>query len=340
MDFKLLFTKFLNLFHCNNKNYDLKTAKSLCFLGYGYRIGDLLTASFIFREIKKSVPDIIVTVAVEPQYMEFVSSNKYVDKIEELPTKSFSLFRFLRKNKFDVIINLPWDRYSKISMLFYRLSQSKAFIFEKFKYDYEFVNFPLVWEKHEHITQLLTKVVNLFGNKFVDIDYELSLPEKYNKLSFDFINKDFDDKKILLLNPEAFDNTRSLSDKKINDIVDKILNEYKKIKIVLLSYKRQYNFISNKDVIVYKTTNIFDSAYLIKNVDFVLTVDTAIVHIADFYKKKMIVLYSDDKFSIENNFVRFCSINPNTIHIKAEKDKTLNEINVDIIVSALKNIID
>ena len=74
--------------------------------------------------------------------------------------------------------------------------------------------------------------------------------------------------------------------------------------------------------------------------DFVLTVDTAIVHIADFYKKKMIVLYSDDKFSIENNFVRFCSINPNTIHIKAEEDKTLNEIDVDIIVSALKNIIN
>ncbi len=339
MNSKLIFTKILNLFPCNNQNYDIKTAKSLCFLGYGYRIGDLLTASFIFREIKKFVPEMVITVAVESKYMEFVSSNKYIDKIKLLPENTLSLFQFLNKNKFDIIINLPWDRYSKIDMLIYKLSKTKSFVFENSKYNYNFINFPIKWEQNEHITQFLAKIPKVFGNDSVNFDYELSLPNKYNKNLSEIIDEDLTNYKILLFNPEAFEKVRTLCNEKINIITREILKEYKNIKIILLSYKQKYDFIDNKDIIVYKTNNIFDSAAIIKESDFVLSVDTAIVHIADYYKKKMVALYSDDKFSIENNFVRFCSINPDTIKIKAKKDETVNNIDVNIIISALRNMI-
>lgn len=339
MNSKILFTKFLNLFPCNNKNYDIKTAKSLCFLGCGYRLGDLLTASFIFREIKKFIPGMIITVAVESKYMEFISSNKYIDKIELLPETTLSLFNFLNKNKFDVVINLPWDRYSKQNMLIYKLSKAKAFIFENSKYNYNFINFPIKWEQNEHITQFLAKIPRFFGNDSINFDYEFSLPDKYNKNLSELIGEDLTNYKTLLFNPEAFEKVRSLCDEKINIIASEILKECKNVKIILLSYKQKYDFINNKDIIVYKTNNIFNSAAIIKQSDFVLSVDTAIVHIADYYKKKMVALYSDDKFSIENNFVRFCSINPDTIKIKAKKNETVNNIDVNVIISALRNMI-
>ena len=225
-------------------------------------------------------------------------------------------------------------------MLIYKLSKTKAFIFEQPKYNVNFINSPVVWEQNEHFIQLLGKIINLFGNKSINFDYEFSLPDKYNKKISELIDENLRDCKILLFNPEAYDKTRSLSDDKINIIINEILKEYKNIKIILLSYKRKYDFIKNKNIIIYKTNSIFASAAIIKESDFILSVDTSIVHIADHYKKKMVALYSDDKFSIKNNFVRFCSVNQDTIKIKAEENKTVNEIDVNIIVSALKKIIN
>jgi len=344
MNSKFILSKILNLFHkSTQEQYDLKKSKNICFLGYEYRNGDLLVASFIFREIKKVNKDIKIVVAVEKQYQDILNLNPYIDRIEILPTNFFKLLKFLIINKFDVIIDLPWNMYPKSVILAYYLSKAKSFICS-LNYNFKFIDHNLILNKNEHIINFLAKIPKLFGNSNPCLDYDFYIDKQTEDKILNFINLKFDkNSNILVINAQAYSQERTLSENSLRIIVNKILEIYPKLNIIILSYKQNYLPFENSNVVVYNTSTIKESAAMIKYSNYVLTTDTAIVHISDFFNKKMVVLYADDTYSIENNIKRFGSINigKSVIALQTDKKKgTVNDIDINSIINSLEKIIN
>lgn len=336
--FKKLFANTLNLLPSHTvKNYNLQTAKNIVFMGYGYQFGDLLITTPVFREIKRVVPNAKIILAVEQKYKDIVKGNSYIDKIEILPKTCLSVFCFLFKSKADVVIDLPFNNYHKNIIIAYYFSKLKAVIMQTAEYKYKFINYYVEWKENEHFAYFLSNVPKLFGNFNPGISYDLFLPEEDKRHALDFIYAHFNEKcKILLINPEAFIKERTLSVDNVVELVNIINNDCKMLQVIVLSHRQKYPDFLNISAVIYKSQSIMQTASIINLADYVLTVDTSIVHISDFFNKKMIALYSDDKFSVKGNFKKFCSVNSNTVSIKAEKDKTVNDIKKSDILKSLK----
>ena len=102
---------FLLKFLTNKKkvNFDIKKSKKVLILKYD-RIGDMVVATPIFRELKEAFPEISISVLASQINKDVIRNNPYIDEIytnhknsifSDLPT----LLK-LKKKRFDVCIEL------------------------------------------------------------------------------------------------------------------------------------------------------------------------------------------------------------------------------------------
>ncbi|HIE81812.1 MAG TPA: lipopolysaccharide heptosyltransferase family protein, partial [Candidatus Poseidoniales archaeon] len=109
-DSKKIKAKFLKLLTKKNSvEFNLTDAKKVLVLKYD-RIGDMIVATPIFRELKNKYPNISISVLASKGNRDVIKYNPYVDNIYTNYKNSFlkdllSLLK-LRKEKFDVCIEL------------------------------------------------------------------------------------------------------------------------------------------------------------------------------------------------------------------------------------------
>ncbi|MCL2390716.1 MAG: hypothetical protein FWD54_00625 [Endomicrobia bacterium] len=317
-----------------------KSINNILFIRFDNKVGDTIIDTFFIRELKKLFPKSKLTVIIHSPFDALIKDNHHIDKIIIWPyysryvkfIKAASDILKLRKEKYDLIIDIPWPATLKRLIYLYFIKANH--VMTSNLNGFNFVDYPLNFNPAEgHISCVLAKALTNLGAKNVNTDYELFLPEDAElSVSVFFAAKHLDNGKInLLFNPEASSSLRTLKLDKIKDITEKI-NKLDKYNIILLQYLTDYAGI--KGVCTFKSSSISEAAALIKRVDCILTVDTSIAHIADAYNKKMTVLYADDSASVESNSIFFSSKN---ILTKALKAKEINNISSDDIVKSITN---
>ena len=273
--------------------------KSILFLRYDGKIGDMIVNSLMFREIKKVYPDIRIGVIARGAAIDIIKDNPNVDKIYKYykdRKKIKDLALKIKEEKYDLLIDfsemLRVNQMMLINLCGARINTGLD------RKDWELFDLSIESGKDfkwtEHITKRYLAYLIKLGLKKenIDISYDIYLEDekKYEA----FFNEIKESKK-LILNPYGASKHKSFNIETLENIITYLKD--KDIAIILTYFGDKYKeleFLEKKYKYVYipkKIESILDTAILIKKSDYVISPDTSIVHIASAFNKKMITVY-------------------------------------------------
>ena len=328
--------------------------KSILFLRYDGKIGDMVVNSLMFREIKKVYPNIKIGVVARGATIDIIKDNPNVDKIYEYHKdrkKIKDLALIIEEEKYDLLIDFS-EMLRVNQMMLINLCRARFNIGLDRK---EWKLFDLSIESGkdfkwtEHITnRYLAYLVRLgLKRENIDISYEIYLKEE--KKYKDFFNKIKESKK-LILNPYGASKHKSFNIETLENIITCLKD--KDIAIILVYFGDKYKeleFLEKKYSNVYIPKNIvsiLDTTLLISASNYVVSPDTSIVHIASALNKKILTVYppKGGKYGVDHlvwapkseyNKVIFCKdktgtydeIDINTFDFEEMKEDILKLIN-------------
>ena len=273
--------------------------KSILFLRYDGKIGDMIVNSLMFREIKKVYPDIRIGVIARGAAIDIIKDNPNVDKIYEYykdRKKIKDLALKIKEEKYDLLIDFS-EMLRVNQMMLINLCGARINIGLDRK-DWELFDLSIESGKDfkwtEHITNRYLAYLIKLGLKKENIDISYDIYLKDEKKYKAFFNEIKESKK-LILNPYGASKHKSFNIETLENIITYLKD--KDIAIILTYFGDKYKeleFLEKKYKYVYipkKIESILDTAILIKKSDYVISPDTSIVHIASTFNKKMITVY-------------------------------------------------
>ena len=284
--------------------------KSILFLRYDGKIGDMIVNSLMFREIKKLYPDIKIGVVARGAAVDIIRENPNVDKIYEYyknRKKIKDLALKIKEEKYDLLIDFS-EMLRVNQMMLINLCGARINIGLNRK-DWKLFDLSIESGKDfkwtEHIAKRYLAYLIKLGLKKENIDISYDIYLKDEKKYEAFFNKIKEIKK-LILNPYGASKHKSFSIETLENIINYLKN--KDIAIILTYFGDKYKeleFLEKKYKYVYipkKIESIIDTAILIKKSDYVISPDTSIVHIASTFNKKMITVYppKGGKYSVDH----------------------------------------
>ena len=273
--------------------------KSILFLRYDGKIGDMIVNSLMFREIKKVYPDIKIGVVARGAAIDIIKDNPNVNKIYEYykdRKKIKDLALKIKEEKYDLLIDFS-EMLRVNQMMLINLSEARINIGLDRK-DWKLFDLSIESGKDfkwtEHITNRYLAYLIKLGLKkeSIDISYDIYLKDEKKYETFFYKIKE---NKKLILNPYGASKHKSFNIETLENIITYLKD--KDIAIILVYFGDKYKeleFLEKKYKYVYipkKIESILDTAILIKKSDYVISPDTSIVHIASAFNKKMITVY-------------------------------------------------
>ncbi len=328
--------------------------KSVLFLRYDGKIGDMIVNSLMFREIKKVYPDIKIGVIARGAAIDIIKDNPNVDKIYEYykdRKKIKDLALKIKEEKYDLLIDFS-EMLRVNQMMLINLCRARINIGLDRK-DWELFDLSIESGKDfkwtEHITKRYLAYLIKLGLKKENINISYDIYLKDEKKYEVFFNEIKESKK-LILNPYGASKHKSFNIETLESIITYLKD--KDIAIILTYFGDKYKeleFLEKKYKYVYipkKIESILDTAILIKKSDYVISPDTSILHIASAFNKKMITVYppKGGKYGVDHlvwapkskyNKVIFCKdkvgtydeIDINTFNMEEMKEEILKLIN-------------
>ena len=273
--------------------------KSILFLRYDGKIGDMVVNSLMFREIKKVYPNIKIGVVARGAAIDIIKDNSNVDKIYEYykdRKKIKDLALKIKEEKYDLLIDFS-EMLRVNQMMLINLCGARFNIGLNRK-EWKLFDLSIKSDKDfkwtEHITNRYLAYLVKLGLKKENIDISYDIYLKDEKKYEVFFNEIKESKK-LILNPYGASKHKSFSVENLENIINYLKN--RDIAIILVYFGDKYKeleFLEKKYKYVYmpqKIESILDTAILIKESDYVISPDTSIVHIASALNKKMITVY-------------------------------------------------
>ena len=273
--------------------------KSILFLRYDGKIGDMIVNSLMFREIKKVYPDIKIGVVARGAAIDIIKDNPNVYKIYEYykdRKKIKDLALKIKEEKYDLLIDFS-EMLRVNQMMLINLCGARINIGLDRK-DWKLFDLSIESGKDfkwtEHITKRYLAYLIKLGLKKenIDISYDIYLKDEKK---YEFFFNEIKENKKLILNPYGASKHKSFSVENLENIINYLKN--RDIAIILVYFGDKYKeleFLEKKYKYVYmpqKIESILDTAILIKESDYVISPDTSIVHIASALNKKMITVY-------------------------------------------------
>ena len=273
--------------------------KSILFLRYDGKIGDMVVNSLMFREIRKVYPNIKIGVVARGAAMDIIKDNPNIDKIYEYHKdrkKIKDLALKIKEEKYDLLIDFS-EMLRVNQMMLINLCGARFNIGLDRK-EWKLFDLSIESDKDfkwtEHITNRYLAYLIKLGLKKENIDISYDIYLKDEKKYEVFFNEIKESKKIIL-NPYGASKHKSFSIETLENIINHLKN--RDIAIILVYFGDKYKeleFLEKKYNNIYmpqKIESILDTAILIKKSDYVISPDTSIVHIASALNKKMITVY-------------------------------------------------
>lgn len=273
--------------------------KSILFLRYDGKIGDMIVNSLMFREIKKVYPDIKIGLVARGAAIDIVKNNPNVNEIYEYHKdrkKIKDLALKIKEEKYDLLIDFS-EMLRVNQMMLINLCGAR-FNLGLDRNNWNLFDISVESEKDfkwtEHITKRYLAYLLKLGLKKEEVDLSYDIYIKDNSKYSEFLSQ-IKEKKKLVLNPYGASKHKSFSIESLENIINYLKD--RDIAIILVYFGDKYKeleVLKRKYTHVYipkNINNILDTALLIKESDFVLSPDTSIVHIASTFNKNIIAVY-------------------------------------------------
>ncbi len=271
--------------------------KSILFLRYDGKIGDMVINTIMFREIKKYYPDIKIGVVTRGGATDIITNNKNVDKIynyEKKSKKIKELAKEIAAEKYDLLIDFS-EMLRVNDMMFINLCSARINMGldrQKWQLFDISVNSEIDFKWTDHITKRYSAYLIKLGiekNK-LDISYNVFVKEK--EIFKEFFNN-IKQNKIVVINPYAASRHKSFSIETLEKII-KFFNN-KDTAVILLYFGDKKTELKNLEneytYLPPSIKSIEDSISIISKADLVISPDTSIVHVSSALKKKLICVY-------------------------------------------------
>ena len=277
----------------------LQTPDSILFLRQDGKIGDYIVSSFAFREIKKNNPNIKIGVVCTDKNSNLFKENPFIDYIHLVKEKSiFSYYLTGKKiaKQYKVVID-PTILVRNRDLVLLRMIAAEYNI-GYLKSDYSIYNVN-VDNPDLHFSEVYQEILKKCG--FIDINSSYEIPEDSdsNQNISHFLEANGLENYIAI-NFFGASHSRKFTTENIIKYLQYLQETVPEKQIVLLTYPAVTDSLVEisknfKHVFIYEnTTSIFHSIALIKHAELVISPDTAIIHIASGFNKKIIGFYKDD----------------------------------------------
>lgn len=325
--------------------------KSILFLRYDGKIGDMVINTLMFREIKKRYPYIKIGVVAREGNSQIIKNNSNVDKIY--------IYNKNRKEIIKLAENISKEKYDLLIDFSEMLRVNQMMLINKVKARYNMglnredwqlfdisYSFP---EGNFHITKVYEKVLNKLGIINPNLSYDLQFSEEDKKKVNDLLGKVNNEEKFVL-NPFAASKHREINKENIKKIIECIISKENRVVFLIGEKSKEKEILEivkeypNK--VVYPALDtIMETAYLVKKSDWIITPDTSIVHIAAAFEKKLIAIYridnSDDNKINKDlwapNYENGKQIFSVDLNIKAGEEPDINKFDIKEVDKLINN---
>ncbi len=250
----------------------------ILFVRINDKIGDTVIETFFYRELKKLFPQSHLTVMCCGN-KELLRQIPYIDEFIFLPPgglgkiiAAFTKTLYIWKQHYDLLISLTPHWRMKFFNAFIRANRKEYF--------------DVI--KGAHVSEAYSQVLKRLGKEKIDTTYELPIPNQVQKEVDLFLEKNhLLGKPFLIFNPAGGDPNRTLNQLQVQQIMEQLRGT----PVVLLNWQGHYP-TTFPEAISWRHASILQTAALVKNAAYILTVDTGIAHIAEVFGKPMTVLFS------------------------------------------------
>jgi len=274
------------------------------------KLGDMVTTIPTLHALKMKFPHIVIEVLASPRNARILVRDPLVDKVHIYKKNilfDWPMIRRLKKEKFDVIFDsLSYD--STTALLLCKLINNNSVLAAGRKYEHRhYYDYCELYqpEGEDHNIDNSLLIFNLFGIKPETINpfQPLFIPEDSKKKADEFFALLPDDEKSSIgVNISAGSPTRILSIEKYATIISSLAEKHPQYKFVILCTMEHRllakNLISNSNAHSYlipKNLSLLDVSAVMSRLDFLISPDTSLVHIARLMKIPVVGLYSGHK---------------------------------------------
>lgn len=295
----------LLLFDKNNNKFELHTPlKRVVLVRWDAKWGDAIVSSFVFDEWRKAYPNIKIDVITTPNMSELFKAYFGVDSVYEIKKRpSYGDLNKLANEigEADLLVHLSKALKMKD---FYFLSKVKSGAIAGLDDEAKIINLKLgELTKNKHFSDKYKALLEATGVSNPVVSYVI--PD--NEASRVDVNNYIDSLKgkNLVFNPYGSGGSRQLTKNKIIELIDAINSVVNKVNIILLftpDKKIEVESISNHydNVFFYPDSqSIYDSIAIMRCADWIVSVDTATVHVASGLNKPLLALYNTDANNYE-----------------------------------------
>lgn len=274
---------------CLNGNFiQENNIQSLLFLRQDGKVGDMVVHTMIFKAIKTKYPRIKIAVITRGAAQNIIEKNPYVDKIYEYKKKEIKdLAKKIAKEYYDILVDFSFMLRVRDMQLISLCKAKYNFGVNRENWNLFDVNIPFSFQ--EHISSLYLAFLKKLGIEEVETGYELF-----------FENKQENRREYIVFNPYAASNNRSFHENMILKISEKLL-KHTDLDLYIIGEETRRGELKKvseklgKRVHTFVSRSISEIFPLIHHAAFVITPDTAIVHIAVALQKEMIAIYRKDR---------------------------------------------
>jgi ADP-heptose:LPS heptosyltransferase len=314
------------------------------------KLGDVILTLPMISEIRRIFPDSDISFLTKSYVKDLMNGYPSFDKLVLLEDHVgfFAFLKFLRKEKFDIIINV-FPRF-KLAFLFF-LAGVKCRVGTGYRW-YSFMYNKKLYEhrkdavKHEseYNIDLLKTITNRarYHSNFVftySVEDKLNLESKLNKFNFSLSEK------YIIVHPGSKGSAKDWSVENFKLYIKKFFEEFEQIKVVLTGIQEEEkilidinNSVSSefkKNVILLcGNLNLKELMILIDNSKLFVSNSTGPIHIAGALNKKIIGFYPN---LAPMNESRWRPLSENAIIMKPDSlTGDMNEIKVENVISETK----
>lgn len=272
-------------------------------------IGDIVLTTPVIRALKIQIDDVNIHYCTKPAFKSILEANPYIDKIHTLDDGILNLAKKLKKEKFDVIIDL---HHNLRTLIIKRYLGIRSYSFDKLNLEkWLLVNLKINRLPNIHIVDRYMDTVKTLGVKTDQLGLDYFIPEN-EEVEKDWIPASFHDGYVVFAIGGQH-NTKKLPIERMIELCDRINKP-----VILIGGKQDFStaekiesfFNKNieeshfedglkklgKKTFIYNACGKFtinQSASIIKKADHVFTHDTGMMHIAAAFKKQVFSIWGN-----------------------------------------------
>ncbi|HAT6802156.1 TPA: lipopolysaccharide 1,2-N-acetylglucosaminetransferase [Citrobacter freundii] len=333
---------FLSFFFASKKNAKINADKiQTCLLIHdNNKLGDLIVLSSLYRELTNR--GIQLSILTTETGKAFLSGNSRIHQFYIKKSNAISDVLALRKRlsreSFDIVLD-PFETMPSFghSLLLSGVRHAHVLGFDKWYKRYYTVYHPHDEKLTAHMCTRASEILrHFYGDERheFDVSYDLPLPESVEKDVLNFVG----DAKVIIINALGAKKICRLSDEQIGTIYSHLRKQHPDYRVIFTGLAEDIRAIAIPGIESLPFKEFIYTVALTKFSQYVISVDTALVHIASAYEIPTLALYPNARQTTYPSHLIWAPNNCNALQV-VSPTYTVKDISLKVLTESVEGLL-